>query len=153
MSHSVSGPFKRMQRIHHYMLVVLIILTGLAFYLNYSGNVNPALQQADHLLQVIAILVAITFYLGGNAYLRKKIEWIRLGGAEVTAKLEGFRRASVTQWSLLGIAATFSILSFLLVGNYAFFALAIAIAILLAMNAPGKSRISMLLQIREEEIV
>jgi len=41
---------------------------------------------------------------------------------------------------------------FLLVGNYAFLALAVASMLLFAINAPAKIKLDMLLQMDEEEI-
>jgi hypothetical protein len=46
----------------------------------------------------------------------------------------------------------FAIICFLLVGNYAFLALAGALMILFAINTPTKIKMAMLLQINEEDI-
>ncbi len=147
-----TGTFKALQIIHRAMLLGMILFAAIAFFLNYSGNFPPALQQYDQVLQVIAIVLSIGGFFIGNALFKKKIFYLRESGVDLNNKLSGYRSASLLQWALLEGPALFTIICFLLVGNYAFLALAGALMILFAINTPTKIKMAMLLQISEEEI-
>jgi hypothetical protein len=147
-----TGTLKALQIIHRAMLLGMILFAAIAFFLNYSGNFSPALQQYDQVLQVIAIALSLGGFFTGNALFKKKIFELRASGNDLDNKLSSYRSASLSQWALLEGPALFAIICFLLVGNYAFLALAGALMILFAINTPTKIKMAMLLQINEEDI-
>lgn len=147
-----TGTFKGMQIIHRAMLLGIILFAAIAFFLTYSGNFPPLLQQYDQGLQVAAIVLSLAGFFIGNALFKKKIFQIRSSSDSLSNKFSLYRSASLLQWALLEGPALFTIICFLLVGNYAFLALAGALMILFSINTPTKIKMAMLLQITEEEI-
>ena len=146
------GTLKALQIIHRAMLLGMILFASIAFFLNYSGNFPPSLQQHDQVLQVITIVLSVGGFFIGNTLFKKKIFQLRESGNDLNDKLSSYRSASLLQWALLESPALFATICFLLVGNYAFLALAAALMLLFAINAPTKIKIAMLLQVSEDEI-
>jgi hypothetical protein len=147
-----TGIFKSLQTVHRAMLLGIILFAIIAFYLNYAGSLTPALQQHDQALQVVAIVLSLSGFFIGNALFKKRIFQLRTFGGDMNNKLSTYRSVCLLQWILLEAPALFATICFLLVGNYAFLALAAALMILFAINVPTKIKMAMLLQIREEEI-
>ena len=147
-----AGILKALQIIHKAMLLGMVLFATIAFFLNYSGNFPPSLQSYDKVLQVIAILLALSGFFIGNALFKKKIFQLRDSQESFENKLPVYRSACLVQWALLEAPALFSIIGFLLTGNYAFLALAGALVLLFVINTPTKIKMAMLLQVPEEEI-
>jgi hypothetical protein len=146
------GTLKALQNIHRAMLLGMVLFSAIVFFLNYSGNFSPALKEYDKILQVISILLALAGFSLGNFLFKKKILQLRQSANDLKTKQSAFYAASILQWALIEGPALFAVTCFLLVGNYAFLALAVALMLLFAVNAPTKIKIAMLLQMNEEEI-
>lgn len=146
------GSLKALQIVHRAMLLGMILFGGIAFFLHYSGNFPPSLQQYDQLLQVVAVVLAAAGFFTGNRLFSKKIFQLRESAAGLDVKLELYRSASLIQWALLEAPALFAIICFLLTENYSFLALAGALIILFVINTPAKIKMAMLLQVPEDEI-
>jgi hypothetical protein len=146
------GTLKALQIIHRAMLLGIVLFSAVAFFLNYSGNFSPALQEYDQVLQVISIVLAVTGFFLGNFFFKKKIFQLRQSADDLQTKQFAFYAASILQWALIEGPALFAVICFLLVGNYAFLALAIVLMLLFVVNAPTKIKMAMLLQMNEEEI-
>jgi hypothetical protein len=146
------GSLKALQIVHRAMLLGMILFAGIAFFLHYSGNFPSSLQQYDQLLQVVSIVIAAAGFFIGNKLFSKKIFQLRESPDGLDVKLELYRSASLIQWALLEAPALFAIICFLLIGNYAFLALAGALIILFVINTPTKIKMAMLLQVPEEQI-
>jgi len=142
---------KSLQVLHKAMLVGQIIFAAIAVFLNYTDKFPPSLASQDQLLQLIAVAVSFACVFIGHAVFKKKVAQARdISGIKEKATL--FRTASIIQFALLEAAAMFCIICFLLVGNYSFIALAIAIMLWFAMNAPSKMKAMLLLRMSEEEM-
>jgi hypothetical protein len=146
-----TGFFKGLQIMHRAMLSGMIVFAAIIFFLNYSGNFSPALASYNEVLQVAVVLLSLAGFFLGNFLFKKKIASVR-ELAVLPYKLSVYRVASLIQWALLEVPALFAIVCFLLVGNYAFLALALALVLLFVIVGPSKIKIAMLLQVREEDI-
>ena len=146
-----TGYLKALQIVHRAMLLGMILFAAISFFLSYTGNFPPSLQSYNEVFQVIAVLLSLAGFFLGNFLFKKKILSLRELN-NLTSKLSGYRAASLIQWALLEAPALFAVICFLLVGNFAFLALAAALVLLFVINAPSKIKIAMLLQVREEDI-
>ena len=143
---------KSLQIVHRALLLGLVLFAAIAFYLNYSGNFIAGLKSYDQPLQVIAITLSFGGFFIGSLLFKKKMQQIKDSSPELRVKLSTYRSAAIMQWALLEGPALFAIICFLLVGNYAFLALAVVFIILFAVTAPNKTKMMLLLQLTEEEI-
>ncbi len=146
------GELKSLQIIHRALLLGLVLFAAIAFYLNYSGNFIAGLKNYDRLLQVIAITLSFGGFFIGSLLFKKKMQQLKDSSPELTVKLSTYRSAAIMQWALLEGPALFAISCFLMVGNYAFLALAVVFIILFAVTAPNKTKMMLLLQLTEEEM-
>ena len=143
---------KSLQIVHRALLLGLVLFAAIAFYLNYSGNFIAGLKSYDQPLQVIAITLSFGGFFIGSLLFKKKMQQLKDSSPELRVKLSTYRSAAIMQWALLEGPALFAIICFLLVGNYAFLALAVVFIILFAVTAPNKTKMMLLLQLTEEEI-
>ena len=146
------GELKSLQIVHRALLLGLVLFAAIAFYLNYSGNFIAGLKSYDQPLQVIAITLSFGGFFIGSLLFKKKMQQIKDSSPELRVKLSTYRSAAIMQWALLEGPALFAIICFLLVGNYAFLALAVVFIILFAVTAPNKTKMMLLLQLTEEEM-
>lgn len=146
------GTVKAMQVLHRAMLLGQIIFAAIAFVVVYTNRFPPSLADMDQLFQVIAVTVSFAGFFIGSALFKKKVQEARDSSAAVKVKAGTYRSASIIQWALLEGPCLFCIICFLLVGNYAFLALAAAIMFWFGLNGPSKIKIMMLLRLSEEEM-
>jgi hypothetical protein len=67
-------------------------------------------------------------------------------------KSNHYRKANLIQWTMVEVAILFSISCFLLTGNYAFAALAIALMVFFALLGPSRLKTMLQLQLNEQEL-
>jgi hypothetical protein len=146
------GELKALQIIHRAMLSGQILFAGIAFYLNYSGNFVASLKGHDQLLQVIAIVFSFGGFFIGSSLFKKKMQQLKESSPTLKTKLAAYRSAAIIQWALLEGPVLFSVICFMLVGNYAFFALAVVFILLFAVTTPNKTKMMVLLGLSEEDI-
>jgi hypothetical protein len=73
-----------------------------------------------------------------------------MGGGS-TEKLQDYRKALIVRWAMVEAAALFVIICFFTAGNYSYAALAAALIIYFALQAPNKLKIMLQLQLNEQE--
>ncbi|MEP6748157.1 MAG: hypothetical protein ABJB86_10565, partial [Bacteroidota bacterium] len=71
--------------------------------------------------------------------------------ASAVEKLNDYRTAAIIKWAMIEGAALFAIICFMITRNYAFIALAFALIIFFALQAPSKLKLMLQLQISESE--
>ncbi len=145
------GQLKALQILHRAMLSGQLLFAAIAFYLNYSGNFVASLSGHDQLLQVIAIGFSFGGFFIGASLFKKKMQQLKQGSPTLKAKVATYRSAAITQWALLEGPVLFSIICFMLVGNYAFLALSVVFILLFAVTAPNTTKMMVLLQLTEED--
>jgi hypothetical protein len=146
------GTLKKLQILHRAMLFGQIVFAAVAFFLLYTNKFTPSLAEKDQLLQVIAITISFGGFFIGSTIFKKKLQQARDSATDIKLKADAYRLASIIQWTLLEGPCLLCIIFFLLVGNYAFLALAAAIMFWFALNGPSKIKVMMLLRLSEEEM-
>lgn len=106
----------------------------------------------DNSMQVLVILLSLSGFFIGSSIFKRKIQQAMAGFPGIKAKAAAYRSACIIQWALLEGPSLFCIICFLLVGNYAYLALSVALMLIFAVTAPAKLKAMLLLQINEEEM-
>jgi len=142
--------FKALQILHMAMLTGMALFTVVAVFLVTKGliPVNKALEKP---LQVVALLVSVGSTAAGFALFNKRIKSIQPTDA-VANRITIYRAAAILRWALIEFPVLLSIISFILTGNYAFLALAIALILVFVVVRPAKPVIIFLLQLNEKEV-
>lgn len=143
---------KALNIIHKAMLTGLVLLSAIFFYIVYAKLFVPSLVEMDRVFQVIAIVLAASGFFAGLFLFKKRLIQIKEMQSGVKQKFELYRSACIIQWALLEGPCIFSLISFFFTGNYAFLALATALIILFALQAPSKDKIALQLGISGDEL-
>jgi hypothetical protein len=144
--------FKALSILHKAMLAGQVLFTAVCFYLLYTKIFIASSQELDKILQVAAILFSVAGFFAGNFLFKKRVLQARESTSELQEKFAVYRSASILQWALLEAPVLFSVICFLLTGNYAFLALAAAVILLFVILGPTKIKIALLLGTTEDEI-
>jgi hypothetical protein len=144
--------FTTLKILHTALLAGVFFLSLASVFLVARGEVTmPADRSMDRTLQVVAVVLSGGALLIGFRLFKKKIMDIRNSTEAGSIKLIRYRTACVIWWAFIEAPALFSIVCFLLTGNYAFFALAFFHVIVLAVFMPRKDNIILLLNLRSDE--
>ena len=138
--------------IHKALLAGQVMFAAIAFFLIYTDKMVPSMAELDKTFQLIAVAISVTAVFAGATLFKRKIQNIRSADGTVTEKFNIYRSAYITQWALLEGACIFSLVSFFLIGNYAFLALAAFLIIYFALLAPTKNKTVIHLGISGDEI-
>lgn len=152
MNTAKQNTIKALQTLHWAMLLGQIIFAAMAVFLVYTQKFVSSLSHLDQTLQIVALAVSFACFFIGSSLFRKKIQHAREVSVTVGDKAAIYRSASILQWALLEGASLFCIVCFMLVGNYAFLALAGALLLWFTLTAPSKVKIMLLLRLSENEM-
>jgi Na+/H+ antiporter NhaD/arsenite permease-like protein len=145
--------FAALKMIHIALLAGQVLFAGVIFYLVYSKRTTPTLAAQDKTFQLIAIaMAAAAFFIGANFFKAKLAQIRSEENSTAQEKFIKYRSACIIQWALLEAATLFCIISFFLIGNFSFAALAALLIILFAMQAPAKSKMALQLGINTEAV-
>ena len=142
--------FKALEILHMAMLVGMAMLAVVGVVLVNRGmlHANASLEKP---LQVVALLLSVGAPAAGFRQFNKKIKSIPVTDA-APQRLGAYRAVAITRWATIEVPALFSLVSFLITGNYAFFALGIALMLVFLVTRPAKQIIIYLLQLNEKEV-
>ncbi|WP_290798812.1 hypothetical protein [Flavihumibacter sp. UBA7668] len=145
--------FRDLQYLYKILLYVLVVAMLLSFLLVQFNILEPMVGVAtDRMLQVIAVLYCFAAVFVGLQLFRRKLERIRVDSQTPREKLNQYKSASLLQWSLMESAAIFSILCYLLTGNWAFLALAFTLLVLFGGLNPFKHKVMIQLRLSEQDV-
>ena len=134
------------------------LLTGqglffmLGFFLVVQKLIPPVTSTTDRILQVIALVLSFASVFGGMNIFKKRLSAIQENKLPLAERTTQYRAACLVQWSMLEGASLFSIICFILTGNYAFAALALVLIVFFAMIAPAKMKIILQLRLSSQEV-
>ncbi len=154
MSAKTTSYFRTIRIIHNSLLVGLIFFAATVFFLVRGGKFPPVGNGSlDRILQMAALLVAGILLMIGFRLFRKKIIVLHKSPDPAKKKLDQYRSACINWWSMIEIPGIVAIICFLLTNNYAFFALACFLIILLALFIPRADNIILLLKLNRDEVM
>ncbi|MBI3883280.1 MAG: hypothetical protein HY305_03450 [Sphingobacteriales bacterium] len=140
--------------VHRALLLCQLLFAAAAFYFVYANKFEPILQQQDKVFQVIAIIFSTGGFLLGSSIFKKRIKKIKqINKKDIASKIAEYRSASIIQWALIEGPCLFSVMCFMLIGNYSFLALATVLIITFGILAPSKIKIAFYIQVSEKEMM
>jgi len=129
--------FKALDILHMAMLVGQAMLAVIGVVLVNRGMLHTN-ASPEKPLQVVALLVSVGAPAAGFMQFNKKIKSIPVTDA-ASQRLAAYRAAAITRWATIEGPALFSLISFLITGNYAFLALGHCAHAGIFGNAPCKA--------------
>lgn len=146
--------FRTIRMLHTSLLVGLIFFAATVFFLVRTGKFPPVSNGSlDRILQIAALMVAGILLIIGFRLFRKKIIALHKSSDSADKKLDQYRSACISWWAMIEIPGMVAIICFLLTNNYAFFALACFLIILLALFIPRADNIILLLKLNRDEVM
>ncbi|HTB52098.1 MAG TPA: hypothetical protein VK718_04915 [Ferruginibacter sp.] len=142
---------KTLSILHKTFLVSQIILGTIAFFLVYNNFINVKQTGLEKPLQIISIILSVGGFIIGNAIFKMRITSIKEMKTTLSTKLEAYRGACIIQYALIEGPCLFTILGFLLTGDYSFLFLAGALVMIYLMLSPSKEKIVFQLELSDEE--
>src|SRR4030095_5745766 len=103
-------------------------------------------------LQGITALLSVGALVIGYRMFSKKLSAVRSSTNDGILKMEEYRKAVIGWWAMIEAPAIFAIICYMMVGNYAFLALAGFHFLLMVLFAPRKDNIILLLNLNSDEI-
>ncbi len=122
------------------LIMGMLFFSAISIFLVTSGvmNVNQ-IEQFATLIYIVPSLAIICVFAGFFVF-KQKLEAIR-EKTDVITKIAEYRAALIIRWALLEGAAFFSIVSYLLTGNYILLGIAVVIIIIFILIMPSRVRL------------
>jgi len=142
--------FKALEILHKAMLIGMVLLAGVGVFVVNRGSLHvmPSLEKP---LQVVSLLLSVGGVAAGFMLFNKRIKAIPPTDA-APQRMDAYRAAAIVRWALIEVPSMFSLVSFLITGNYAFLALGIALMLVFLVTRPAKPIIVYLLQLNQQEV-
>jgi len=134
------------------MLIGIFVFAGLALFVTKDQPLASSGEYLNRTLQGIAAILSLGALVIGYRMFNKKILAIRTNTTSGIQRMDEYRKAVITWWALIEGPALFAIICFMLVGNFAFLALAGFHFLLMLLFAPRKDNIILLLNLNSEEV-
>ena len=144
--------FAALRILHTSMIIGILLMSGLAIFVAKDQPLAPSGEMFNRTLQGIAALLTIGALVFGYRMFNKKLSAIRSSEASGIQKMDEYRKTVIGWWALIEAPALFAIICYMLVGNYAFLALAGFHFLLMVLFAPRKENIILLLNLSSEEV-
>lgn len=141
--------FKSLFLIWVALIIGQVMFGAVVFYLHKTGAYT-----GDESLNQTFLMIVPAFVVAGIAgsilFLKMKLKQLKqLDNFE--SKLEQYRAATIISYALLEGPSLLGIVAFLISGNIVFFALSIMIILMFLISKPSKYKLSLDLELSEEE--
>ena len=144
--------FKALRVLHTALLSGQGLFFILGFFLVIQKVLPVASSTVDRVLQVIALLLSFGSVFGGMNFFKKRLIVIQENPLPLKERAYQYRAACIVQWSMVEGASLFSIVCFLVTGNFAFAALALVLIVFFAILSPNKIKIILQLRLTSHEV-
>jgi len=134
------------------MSIGILFFSGLAFFVTRDAPLAPSGTDLNRTLQGITALLSVGALVIGYRMFSKKLSAVRSSTNDGILKMEEYRKAVIGWWAMIEAPAIFAIICYMMVGNYAFLALAGFHFLLMVLFAPRKDNIILLLNLNSDEI-
>ncbi|HEX7846046.1 MAG TPA: hypothetical protein VF476_09630 [Chitinophagaceae bacterium] len=124
------------------LMMGMVIFTGVVVVLNYFAPMptSALTEYADIILGVVAVAAIGAFVFGRHSF-NKKMQEIKNSSVNLSEKLNLYRAALILYMAPCEGAGIFSILLFMLTGNYWFLLITLSMLLAMAMRFPAKQKL------------
>lgn len=142
--------FKGLYILHIAFIIGLFVFSIIAAFLVITGAMGQDKNNMNSILQFLVPVLVIGGIIGGLGFYRSRLNVIKQT-PELKDKLGNYRGAMILRVAMMEFPALFSIIAFLLTGNYLFLGLAGLVIIIFLMLIPLKERVSNDLELSTQE--
>ena len=147
---TVSSFFSRVRILHFAILAGLVMITGILFFLLRTGSGGQGLGKANQVLSILGPVIGLVTLLA--AFLSYKVKMkSAVKQNSLADKLGIFMTAHIIKLALLEGGAIINLVLFYLTGNLQLLIYAGLAILVIAINFPGKYRVSNDLELDEEQ--
>jgi hypothetical protein len=143
--------FKLLKIIHLALLLGMFLMVTVPLYIVLKG-MAIADESLGRTLQVVCILLSIGCVVIGFNIFKRKILAARNNAASADQRMEQYRSACITWWAMIEAPGFLAAISFMLTGNFAFYALAVVHLIILFVFTPRKGNIIVFLKLDSKDV-
>jgi len=147
----MNSHLKSLQLIFRALLTGQVLFLAVAFFLKYQQLFPDIMKEQDKLLQLASLLCGSVLIWTGFTIFKKKMSQAKKADQSFNEKIILYRSASLVQWAMTEAASLFSIVCFLLTGNYAFTGLTVLFLFIFSGHYPVKIKIVNQLELSSEE--
>jgi hypothetical protein len=143
--------FKVLQLLHRAMLAGMLLFSIIALYITITRQTTHVTISTGKALQIAVIAVAFLSVSGGFFLFNKRMQ-LTANMPIASERMGVYRMSAIIRWAMIEVPVMFAIISFVLTGNYAFLALALAIMMVFVYTAPSKNKIIQQLQLDDKDV-
>ena len=138
--------FKNLQIIHVALLIGMSVFVLISLYVHMNN------REVERPLQVACVISSLISIVAGFNIFKRKIIIARNSPVPGTKRMEMYRSTCIIWWAMIEWPGLLATTSYILTGNYAFFALAIFHIMILLVFMPRKDNIVVLLNLTSNEV-
>ena len=144
--------FTTIRTIHIALLAGMIAFAIVSLILVNTGFAAVVDDSMQRILQVVCILLSALALFAGFKFFKKKIFAARSSMEAGEKRMEMYRAACILWWAMIEGPGIVAGITFVLSGNYAFFALGVFHILALLTFAPRKANIILFLNLSNDEV-
>jgi len=144
--------FKLLKIIHLALLLGMFLMITIPLYIVLKGMAVAADESLGRTLQMVCVLLSVACVVIGFNIFKRRILAARNDTASADQRMEQYRSACITWWAMIEGPGFMSAISFMLTGNFAFFALAVVHLIILFVFTPRKANIIVFLKLDSKDV-
>jgi 4-amino-4-deoxy-L-arabinose transferase-like glycosyltransferase len=124
-----TADYKSMAILTWTLIIGILLFCGVSIGLYYFGGISNNLQDYSQTVFLISLIATVVIIVATRAVYVRRVNVLKETNQSSKEKLEIFRSITITHMALCEFPALFSIISFMVFGNFMFF---IVVAISLA---------------------
>ena len=153
MPQRVSSEIKVLSILHFVMFLGQLLFGIIAFFLVYANNFFlPQIVEYTSFIMSVCIILATSAYVTGGIIFKRRVERINREYKPLHQKLNEYRGASIVRWALLEFAILFSLILYMLAGNYVIIIIPVVLMFLFISCRPTSQKIASDLKINDTEL-
>ncbi len=138
--------------IHTIMLVMVLVFTGLSYFVSAKIMTTPVDASLDKTLQLVAVVLSVAApFAAFKIFNKKRLEW-QTSTAGFDEKMNAYRAASIMKFALLESPILFSAVGYFLTQNIAFIFLATALIFIFAGQKPTVTLMTYDMNVSRDEL-
>jgi hypothetical protein len=145
--------FMALKVLHLSLLAGLSLFAIISFFIAGDEEFLIADESIHRIIQVIIIIVSVSFLILGYRLFTNRIITIRSSTESAPLRMDQYRSGCIIWWAMIEAPGMMSIIGYLLTANHAFLFLSIFHIMVLFLFRPRKENIILLLNLNSEEVM
>ncbi len=142
--------FKSIKIVHLALVIGVVFFTLISVFLQFNGFGTVGHELTNILLIVVPIIALVGVFASAFLF-KKKLNGIN-GRSNLKEKMEDYRSALIVKLALIEGPSFFTIIAFLLTGNYIFLGIAVMLIIVFLIYKPSQTKFINDLELTNKEL-